>query len=136
VLSHLSDEWVAALDEALRQFSAPSEAPSPLTVQYDFDEGPAYHLVLDALGARARPGRAPAGADVGFTMSAEVAAALAAGRLATRAALLAGQVRVSGDASALLRWAEAFGEVEAAVATLHGRTTYPSAGPRPARGAT
>ena len=136
-VAYLSDEWIEALDAALRH--APSEPAEPgievegrvdrLIVQYRVQGGPdgprSWHLDLAPDRLRARAGEAD-GAAVTFTQPWSVAAAVASGRRSATEALLTGDVAVSGDASALLPWRQALRLAGDALAELSAATDVPT----------
>jgi SCP-2 sterol transfer family len=139
MVAYLSDDWVEALDGALA--SAPrASASSPttpaavgrLSVQYRVPDGPggprSWHLDLGADRVHARTGEA-ADPVVVFTQPWTVAAAVAAGRRSATEAVLAGDVAVSGDASALLPWREALRRAGEALAGLATSTEFPAEAP-------
>ena len=138
-VAYLSDEWIEALDAALRHApSEPAEAEvevdvegrvDRLIVQYRVQGGPdgprSWHLDLAPDRLRARAGEA-SGAAVTFTQPWSVAAAVASGRRSATEALLTGDVAVSGDASALLPWRQALRRAGDALAALSGATDVPT----------
>ena len=145
MLAYLSDEWVEALDRALGGVVPPEGAP-PIVVQFvvgptsgDRDEGAhdeaaaeptaAYHLELTPTGVRARPGRAEQ-PGVTFTQTRAVALALARGERSAQAAVLTGEVRMTGRGADLLAWGRVLGEdLAASLREVHRRTDLGRAAP-------
>lgn len=117
-----SDEWVAALDAAARadaRLQAASVGRHVVIGQEVVDGARRirWHVVLDDGSVRVRPGPAD-GPDVTFSQDAEVATAVASGRLAARTAFALGRIRVGGDVGVLLELAPALaglGDVFASV---------------------
>lgn len=109
-LVFLSDEWIAALDAAVRTISMTGPPSAPVAVSYCIGDC-AYHLVLDAAGCSARAGMATA-STVTFTMSAPVASAVALGRRPSSVAILAGEIAIGGDATQLVPWRPALDQIE------------------------
>jgi len=135
MVAYLSDDWVRSLDEALHDVAPAVAGPTvrggaaaTTTVQFVVQGGPyaarAWHLTLGPTGARAVVGSA-ATPTVTFTQPWATALAVARGARGIREALLAGDVRVSGDPTRLLPWRPAVDAVQASMARLNARTTYP-----------
>ena len=136
MVTYLSDDWVRSLDEALRG-AAPAVAASAAaaTVEFVVHGGPqgtrAWHLTVGPTGARAVAGRASA-PTVTFTQPWPTALTVARGGRGVREALLAGDVRVSGDPTRLLPWRTTVEAVQASVARLNADTAFPSRPDEPA----
>lgn len=134
MLLFLSDEWLAAVDEALRADpTVAAAAPAtPLVVQHTVladRAGPhagvsrAYHLVLGATerAAVAGPASRP---DVTFTLDRTTALDVARGHRNAAQSVLTGCLRTGGDLRLVLAHRELFAAVDAALAPVRGRTTY------------
>ncbi len=126
----LTDEWIAALDDAAREASVP--AGVTLTIQQivtggaDGDAGGGdvrYHLVLADGRLRVHPGDAAA-ADVTLVQSREVAAALSRGELNAQQALEAGRLKLRGDVGHLAREGKALVALSDVFAALRSTTSY------------
>jgi len=125
----LTDEWIAALDEAAREASVP--AGVTLTIQQvvtggdgDGDGGDVrYHLVLADGRLRVHPGDA-ASADVTLVQSREVAAALSRGELNAQQALEAGRLKLRGDVGRVAREGKALVALEDVFAAVRDATAY------------
>lgn len=150
MLRFASPEWIAALDDAVRQVAVPSDAAGSLRVRYRFTgadggEPDGYDVVLGDGPARAeRPttgavvdGGGPAagagdgtggtggtGGAVTITQPLAVARSVATGALAAQQALLAGDIRVEGPVVELVRWRPLLDALDAASASLRARTTW------------
>lgn len=116
----LSDEWLAALDDAARARVAPDDDPLgrvSMTIDHVVVGGPHWRLTVDAGALSVTP--APEGEpDVRLTSDRETAAGIASGRRAALDAFIAGDLRLGGDVRRLIdeRAAlEAMGDVFAAV---------------------
>jgi hypothetical protein len=138
VLTFLSDEWVAALDEAAASstvLAGPIEGLAPgetLVVEHvitsdDGSTGPAeeaaFHLVLGNGAARVHRGRAP-GATVTFTHARATARAIASGTTSAQAAFMAGALRLGGRVDLLLAHHAALVDVDDVFATVRDRTDW------------
>jgi len=102
VPEHLSPEWLAAMADAGRRASLPSDVRLVLQqVVVDDDGGEVAYAVRIADGvADVVPGRAD-DADVTFTQDRATAAGIADGSLSAQAAFLAGRLRIGGDLTAV-----------------------------------
>jgi hypothetical protein len=143
MLAYLSEAWVEALDAALsaagrRVGDEPADherladrggpgATSPAVVQYRVVDGPQgermWHLVLEGGRATARPGPAQ-GASVTLTQPWPVAVAIARGERSASAAVLRGDISISGDPTTLLPWRETMRGAGHAVARLAAETDF------------
>jgi len=125
MVSFLSLEWIAALDEAAREAVVP--AGVRLTIQQivtgNGGEDVRYHLVLDEGRLRVVPGEAEA-ADVTLIQTREVAAALSRGELNAQQALEAGRLKLRGDIGHLAREGKALGAMEDVFAAVRADTAY------------
>lgn len=100
----LSDEWLAAMDEAARNRVAPE--PDPLadvvvTIEQVVRDGPRWRLVVDRGACRVVAGGDDE-PDVRFTTDREAAEAVATGRRPALDAFIAGDLVLGGDVRALL----------------------------------
>ena len=94
-----TEEWVGALDAALR--SLPAGTGAGLVVQQELtDTGAAWHVVVADGAARAHAGRHPA-PDVTFAQDEVTALAINAGELSAQTAFIDGRLRVRGDVGRL-----------------------------------
>lgn len=91
----LSDDWIAALDEAVRVLRLDGPDP-PLRLEYRVADGPTWHVAIDGDGARVHPGPAD-GADVSFSTDRATALAFAAGDLDPLDAVITGDLSIGGD---------------------------------------
>ncbi len=121
-LVHLSDEWIAELDAAVRAVAVPHPTPGPVTVSYHVGDR-AYHLVLSAAGCGANTGIAPA-STVTFTMSAASAALIAQGIRPTSVAILAGDIDIDGDVTRLVPWRPVLDQIEDRLHSLVALTRF------------
>lgn len=100
----LSDSWIEALDERLRD-QATGSSSTPLVIQYHVarDDGTEvhYHLRIGPDGDRAQPGVAP-DPHVTFRMGLDTAQRISAGEMSSEEAFLAGLLDLEGDAEALI----------------------------------
>ena len=126
----LTDEWIAALDDAARD--APVPAGVTLTIQQVVTGGGdgggdggdvRYHLVLADGRLRVHPGDAAA-PDVTLVQSREVAAALSRGELNAQQALEAGRLKLRGDVGHLAREGKALVALEDVFAAVRDATSY------------
>jgi putative sterol carrier protein len=125
VVPFLTDDWVAALDDAARASDAPvplAEALHGLVIGYAVD-GFAYHLVFGADGIRARAGAAEH-PTVTFRCDRPTATAIARGESNAQRAFMSGKLRIGGDASALLRAHGAIAALPDLFAALRPTTDY------------
>lgn len=131
MLTFLSDDWIAALDAAGSVGDRGSETPYPadpvLTIQQqvrDATRGDVVYAVLvydDEI--RVRKGAAPT-ADVTFVVDRDTAAAIAQGRISAQAAFMSGDLRLIGEAAALLRSQAALTDLADRFATVRTRTRW------------
>ena len=128
---YLSDEWLAALDEAARASDDLRSVAQGvhLVVEHIVVDGAPdggelrYHVVVDDGAVSFRPGAA-AVATVSFRENRATAAAVARGELAAQAAFLAGGIRIGGDLTALVDHAAALARLDGALAEVRSATTY------------
>jgi hypothetical protein len=129
VLVFLSDEWLAALDEAAA--AAPS-GPSGrdhghLVIQQIVSaagEGDrAYYVMLDDGHMSVRPGRAE-DPTVVFSTDLATARSIASGEQSAQTAFIQGRLRLGGDAGTLVRHAASLGLLDEVFAPVRDRTRY------------
>lgn len=134
-MRYLSDEWLAALEEAARsvQVDRPGDAPRVVvqTVITGDDGEPevAYHLVLDGSTVAVHRGRADR-PTVTFTQHRRTAEAIASGRRGAQAAFMAGDVRLTGDVTALIEHRDALAAFDEVMRAVAARTVELGAEPR------
>lgn len=128
----LSDDWIAALDEAARsddRFAGLSEDLA-LTVQQEVVGGPdgdvTYHVRIAGGEVRVRPGEAP-DADVRFHQDHATAVAIASGARSAQRAFMAGDLRVGGDLQVLTERGDLLAALGDAFASV--RATTPELAP-------
>ena len=123
----LSGEWIAALDAAAEEASAPPEVR--LTIQQivaDEGEGSGdvrYHLVVADGRLRVHPGEA-ANPDITLVQTRAVAAALSRGELNAQQALEAGRLKLRGDLGHLGRQGKALTAMQDVFAAVRNDTEY------------
>lgn len=134
-VTYLSVEWLREAADAVRH----SDALQALAAERDLgvtqavnttgDEMPdaetVYHLRLDGESARLALGPAEP-EHVRFSMDLATAAALAAGDANAHELIIAGRLRVSGDPTALIDAADVFTALDAALAPVRARTSFPN----------
>jgi putative sterol carrier protein len=94
-----SDEWLTALAEAAARVTEPALAGVQLTIEQAIEGEGSWQLVIT--GGRVAVRRA-GDADVRFTTTPEVAAAIRSGQRSALDAFLAGELRIGGDTQKLL----------------------------------
>jgi hypothetical protein len=120
----LSDEWVAAADDALALLAP---VPAPLVVGVTVTGGPdgdrSHRLVLgpERVGAE----REAEGASVTMTLTWDLAVAVNQGRTSAQRAFLDGRLVLSGDPVALLGYQDQLAAVDDLLGPLRARTAYP-----------
>ena len=125
---YLSEEWIAAVHDALSRSAAVREAAvdAAFTLEQRVtgaDEVLAYHLAFDHGSVAVGPG--PAGAaDVTFTQDRATAVAIARGERSVHEAFMAGALKVSGDVGALTSCQPLFQAVDRALDQVRARTDY------------
>jgi putative sterol carrier protein len=125
MVAFLTDAWVAALDDAAAAFSpAPpiDAALEGLVVGYAVGDF-AYHLVFSTDAVQARSGAHDA-ATVTFRCDRATATAIARGEASAQRAFMAGNLRIGGDASALLRAHGAIAALPDLFAAVRDRTDF------------
>lgn len=132
MLAFLSDEWLRALDDALRRGLAGGPNPARVTFEQVVTgvpgpDGPVevrYRIVVSDGGAHlTRVG--DAAADVSCRTDYATAVAIARGECNAQTALAAGRLRVGGDPKKLAAAAAVLANVDDAAAALRGSTTFP-----------
>lgn len=127
MLSFLTDEWIAALDEAATTDAALRElsADLVLTIEQEVTGGPdgdvRYHVVFHHGQVSVRPGPAP-DATLRFSQDYETAAAISLGSGSAQRAFMTGQLRVGGDLRVLLDHGEAMAQLHDAFGAVRART--------------
>ena len=128
----LSEEWIAALDEALRAEAGLSDCAA-VTVEQTVTGTPdgdvRYRVVIDDRGGRVlRAGgddaipHAPA--DVRLTTDYATAVAIARGAENAQIALAQGRLQLGGDVHALARFTAALAAMPGVTRALRAGTTY------------
>ncbi|MDP9072316.1 MAG: SCP2 sterol-binding domain-containing protein [Actinomycetota bacterium] len=127
---YLSPEWFDEVNAAFRTSRPPAAAASSaprFTVQQVVTGGRdgevRYWVRLEGGAIEAGLGQAE-GADVTVCQSHDTAAAVASGELSAEAALVAGQIRVSGDATLLLEHQALLRDIAEALAPVRRRASY------------
>lgn len=128
MLEFLSDEWLTALDEAVRDADLSRDAASPLVIQQvvidgDEPDARAYHIDLLAGHVRVRAGRAN-DPTISFTTDRRTAAAIASGSESAQTAFIQGRLRVGGDTRALLDHADELERLDGLFAPVRSATVY------------
>ena len=122
-MEFLSDEWIAALDEAARGFD-PSSLPDVRLVIETHAGERCWHVVLAPDGASVTAGPAD-DATVRFRSDATVAAEISSGRIAAAQAFMAGELQIGGDHAVLMEHQKALAAIDDVFAGVRARTTYP-----------
>ncbi len=121
-MKYLSDVWLERAAEAVADVEPTDDA---FAVGYRVTGGPdgdrAYTLQLGPEVVSVGDG---SDAPVTLEMTWTVAVAIARGELSAQRAFLDGDIRLGGDAQALVGNAEAVAAVDAALADLRSTTTY------------
>ena len=117
VPEYLSAEWISDANVAARDLTT----EDAIVVEYRVDEI-VYHVSIgDESGVSAGPAVAP---DVVLSLSYAAAASIAQGTQSAQAAFMAGNLRLGGDAMALVRANEHLESAADPFADLRSRTTY------------
>jgi hypothetical protein len=132
VLAYLSDEWISAMDEALRAHPGvrAGTADVALVIEQAVTGGPAgdraYRLRFDHGTAGVTPAPQPGGAepDVRFTCDWDTAVAVATGKESAQAAFLAGRLRLGGDSRRLTAHAGLLAPLDDVFAAVRARTDF------------
>lgn len=139
MLRFLSDEWIAALDDAARRSAALSgvlagegEEAVSVVVQHVVTDVPistapsgevAYRVVLDDGPTRVVAGRAD-DPTVTFTQSYDTARAVASGATSAQVAFMAGDLRLGGRVDQLLTHHAALSGIDDVFADVRARTDW------------
>lgn len=116
--AYLSNEWFVAVEAVL------GDDPIDAEVIVEQRAGDVvWHVQIAGEQVRLRPGPAER-PDVTFTQPYEVAAAVARGDRSAKAAVMAGEITVDGNVSALLAVAPALADLEDRLAAVRADTTY------------
>ena len=115
---YLTDEWFTAAAAAIGTVAAPSET----TVQFQVNGAASYQLVIGPDSTVRTDTTSPA--DVTLTMDYAIAAAIARGDRSAQDAFMAGELRLGGDAMALVRANEHLEAATDPFAALRAETTY------------
>jgi putative sterol carrier protein len=124
VTAFLSDEWIAALDDAGSRTVVPDDLR--LVVQQVVTDGHrevAYVLEIANGRMSVRAGRAAA-ADVSFTQDRATAAAIARGELSAQVAFMDGRLRLGGDLRSVLARAGDLAVLDDAFAATRAGTEW------------
>lgn len=129
-MQFLSDEWLAALDDAARSRTAPVDDPLAevtLTVHQVVVGGPSWRLVIDHGSLSVEPGE-PAGGStaptVRLTSDRTTATDIAAGRRAALDAFITGDLVIGGDVRSVLEHRAALETLGDLFAGLRAATTF------------
>ncbi len=127
-MRYLSTEWILAADAAVESMAPAAE---PLSIRYLVTGGPdgeRSHRVRFAPGPvgieTVAQNTEPAPNEVSFQLSWAAAASIAQGEMTARQAFLAGDLRLGGDPTTLLRAKPYLDEVSDRLAPLRARTDY------------
>jgi hypothetical protein len=128
VARYLSDEWLAAADQAASTSREERADPAgELVVQHLVMGGPegprSFHVALSARGVRITPGEA-GDAAITFTQDYDTAAAIARGELSAQEAFMAGRLRVGGDLRALVDHHRSLQEIDDVLGSVRAQTSY------------
>ncbi|MGF1596280.1 MAG: hypothetical protein ACFCVK_05020 [Acidimicrobiales bacterium] len=119
----LSDEWLAAADQAL---AAVRPLAEPVRVGYRVTGGPAgtstHRLILgpDRVGAE----RSDGDDELALTLDWDLAVAINRGEQNAQQAFLDGRIQIGGDPRILLGHQVQLAEIDDRLASLRARTTY------------
>lgn len=130
MLTFLSDEWIAALHDAVTADAdlAALTADLSLTIEQEVTGSPfgdvRYHVTLDHGTVSVTPGPA-ASPTVRFQQDHETAAAIAMGQGSAQRAFMTGRLRVGGDLRVLLAHTDVLAQLDDVFAEVRARTTPP-----------
>ena len=128
-MEFLSDEWLAALDDAARRRVVPSEDPLAgvrVTIEQVVRDGPRWRLCVDDGSLWVETDPTGGEADVRLTSDRTTAAAIASGRRAALDAFTAGDLVIGGDVRALLDHREALEALGDLFAEVRSATSFPA----------
>ena len=115
MVDFLSDDWIAALDEAARTVSGVEDF---VIQQVVTDEPPTrWYVALSSGPVRVHPGEAEA-PDVTFSQDRATAEAIARGELSAGAALTSGRLSVRGSSARLTEHRDVLARLDAALRAL------------------
>ena len=126
----LSDEWIAALDEAASADDKLREATAgvSLVLQQTVTDSPGgdvtWHVAIDDGMIRILPGTSVLPADVTFSQSFETAKAVATAKLSAQSAFMLGKLRIGGSVAKLIEQRAAFDGLDDLFIEVRSRTTY------------
>ena len=126
----LSDEWIAALDEAagaddkLRAATAGVSLVLQQTVTDLPDGDVTWHVAIDDGMIRILPGTSALPADVTFSQSFETAKAVATSQLSAQSAFMLGKLRIGGAVAKLIEQRAAFDGLDDLFIEVRSHTTY------------
>lgn len=134
MLTFLSDEWLAALHEAVADDAGLAEATADLDltieqhVTADPEAGPEegdviYHVSFSKGRCAVVPGPASA-PTVRFTQDRATAAAIASGAGSAQRAFMTGRLRVGGDLQVLLEHRDTLAQLDDLFASVRARTSH------------
>ena len=126
--SYLSEEWIAAADQAVRDADAKNPAPAEGIVVDQFVAGGANYRIRIAKGSSSirsiGDGGAGEPADASFSQAFETATAVAQGTTDAHQAFLLGHIRFEGNAEILIERRDALEWLEAALAPVIAATSF------------
>ena len=130
-MQFLSDDWLAAMDDAARNRVVPDDDPLAdvsLVIEQVVHDGPGWQLVIDhgrcsvrTLPVDGEPGTEP---DVRLTSARSTAEAIASGQRAALDAFIAGDLVLGGDVRTLLDHRAALEVLGDLFATVKDRTVF------------
>jgi len=127
---YLSDEWIAALDQAAGTLGDDGDDDSgaaPVVIQHVVVDGPEgvrrYHLVVTGTRVAVREGQAEH-PTLTFTEDYATAVAVSDSRISAQAAFMAGRLRVGGDLDALATVTPVLTKFGAAIRSVRDDTEY------------
>lgn len=128
-MDYLGDDWMDAViaEAGSVRVDEPSEGAT-LVIQTVVTDGPrgdvAFHLSIDGTNLAVRRGHAVQ-PTVSFTQHFAVAVDVASGRRSAQEAFMAGDIRVGGDATALIEHRSSLGTFDAVMARVAADTVFP-----------
>ena len=125
VVKFLTDEWVSALDhEASTQGSPIADTfVVEYRVQLEANESFVYQIRFDAEAVTVRTG-APSTPTVVLSTDRSTALGVATNTMSAQAAFMAGQLRLDGDAMAMVRNQDALATLDDIFAAVRTKTEY------------
>ena len=128
MVQYLSDEWMAAAQDALAGADPVGGTGSePVVLQYEVTAAPggkrSYGLRFADGNVAIEPGPHK-DAVASFTLDYDVAAEIARGQLSTQAAFMQGRVKLGGDVMVLVRQHALLDGLQDALGALRDRTEY------------